>query len=286
MEQLNNFFVNPHPETNQDLLDSHSDLLNDIVNTGLNIIKQDNDSEDWIDHTPPTMQLRNFVELVDSISVLIRKSCPDPAKHILRNALETSFLIQFLLQDNQREKFKAFIVSNIMEHKEVTNRLIQNSNSNAIINGANTSFEEIINHYNNLLHSDELKEIYDRQLSLKTTKRGKTYWYQIFKGINSIRDIAKSINQEEMYVKVYSSLSAATHSSDVISGRMKGNRDGYAIIKQIRLPENATTVTNFASIIAVDLYDKYAEKRTPAFINEYLHWRKSTSIKIKSLYSR
>ena len=73
------------------ILDEYSKAIEEIVNFGSQILAWDLDALDGNEHDiTASMMFRQYLELIDSISILIRRSSTDACKAILRNALEIS----------------------------------------------------------------------------------------------------------------------------------------------------------------------------------------------------
>lgn len=268
MENLSHH-LQPRPSIEQKNLDYYADILDNIVNTGLNIIHYDNASKDFIDNAPRKMLLRHFLELIDATSILIKKASVLPAHHTLRNALEGFLLLKFLLFNDSREKSKAYIVANMMDYKDITYRLKQNGRKNFSDTGIDKTVDDMIEYYEATMNSAEYHKIYEQ---LKQVKGQQKNWYKIF-SVNTIKDIAKEIDEAVWYDRVYSSLSARTHGGDTIAGNMTNTVDGEAYIKNIRQTGQAQTVTSIATTIAIHCYDYYIQKNVPQFLTEYNMWR-------------
>ena len=62
--------------------------IDQLVNFGSNIIAWDMEKKDGGDEDlPPILFLRNFIEEIDAISILVRKSSIDSCNNLLRTAL-------------------------------------------------------------------------------------------------------------------------------------------------------------------------------------------------------
>ncbi|MEK6570359.1 MAG: DUF5677 domain-containing protein, partial [Bacteroidota bacterium] len=59
------------------------------------------------------MLLRQFLELLDAISILVRQSSIDPCKLILRSMFEVFLSMEYMLQEDTRKRASAFIVAYI-----------------------------------------------------------------------------------------------------------------------------------------------------------------------------
>lgn len=75
----------------KDLLNHFSVLISECVNFGSNIFTWKKYSKIDAEVIAPPMLFRHFLDLTDSISILIKEGCADPSKLLLRGLLETYF---------------------------------------------------------------------------------------------------------------------------------------------------------------------------------------------------
>jgi hypothetical protein len=59
---------------------------------------------------PPAMSLRHLIELLDSVSMLVRNGCVEPCKLLLRGVLESSFNVLYILQEETDRRALSFLV--------------------------------------------------------------------------------------------------------------------------------------------------------------------------------
>lgn len=90
-----------------------------FIDFGSNIFKWEDYSQSGEEDIAPTMLLRHFLDVLDSISILIKQSCPDPAKLLLRGALETHFSLGYLLAEDTYNRSMAFFVEDILTEIEI-----------------------------------------------------------------------------------------------------------------------------------------------------------------------
>jgi len=275
-------------------LNLYSDTIDECINFGSNIFIWDQ-SQDWIDATCIQMLLRHFLELIDSISILIRQSCPEPAKLLLRGALESYFSILFILKDNSRKKSIAFIVSDILGGNASIDRMIKTEDERLNnskdktrkrfhINDKEWNLEEIKKERSKILESsDEFKEVYALFEKLKK-KNNYPKWYQCF-GPNSIRDLAVVLNEEDLYLHLYTNLSASIHATDVIAGKGSQNKNDKSHITQIRYWGNTHTVTKHTLHLAITILREYVAIRVPTYSTQFKNWFASMQQEINNITS-
>lgn len=253
-------------------------MLDELVNVGSNILVNDKNVIDWIDNTP-TMMFRNFIELVDSISILIKNSSPDTARILLRSLVESYFSLYYVLIDDTRQRCKAFIVADMIDQSKLIQKIIDRENGSerkVNLSSGQYSLQEINDSRLNVLKSQDFKEVYEEFETLIKKSKGKITppWYKAFKGPSNIREMSISINQQEFYDKLYSVLSADTHSVNVISGKTSTDENGELGIHQLRCWDNVRLVTDNAINLSIKLFRIYVNQRTPTFSNKYNEWEK------------
>lgn len=57
-----------------------------------------------------TMLLRQYLELLDAISILVRQSSIDPCKLLLRSMFEVFLSMEYMLQEDTKRRASAFVV--------------------------------------------------------------------------------------------------------------------------------------------------------------------------------
>lgn len=119
--------VSIEPKEFRDLIDLVSSTLDELVNYGTQVVH-------WVGNNPkfkkpdvdvPLVLLsRHILELVDSISILVKKSSIDPCKVLLRAALESMLYIKFITAERSEERCKAYLVSYIISKKNENIKLV------------------------------------------------------------------------------------------------------------------------------------------------------------------
>ena len=59
---------------------------------------------------PPMLFLRSQIEIIESISILIKDSLADPCNALLRSIIETTLYLEYLLQEDTERRSLSFIV--------------------------------------------------------------------------------------------------------------------------------------------------------------------------------
>ena len=106
------------PEDVKDKLSTLSDSIDETIEFGAQILAWDLRRKGDDTDLPAIMFLRNMIENLDAIGILIRHSSIEPCKILLRTALENYCSIEYLLKNPAKAKQRAlcFLVWNFIEH--------------------------------------------------------------------------------------------------------------------------------------------------------------------------
>ena len=283
----------PH-EGIQPILDHFADLLEDAVNMGSNILEWDkNPKSTGEENIPPLMLLRHFIDLVDSISVLVRQSCCDPTQILMRAAFEAKISLDFLLEKDSIERANAFIFSDLLrqistlgkfdsstdEGKELKKTLAKEGLSSQ----AKINISIAKNHkksLENILLQSKFTALLAERDRLKSLKLKIPSWYGFFGGPKNIQELATSLGQRSAYELLYRTWSGSAHASDIYQGKISKMSDGGVGIVQLRNPQNLQLVTHTVLTFALYTFYGYTKARIPHKQKAIAHWHMG----IKNVY--
>lgn len=278
MENYKNIDVNL-----QSVLNYFADGLQQFIDFGIQIIDWDlqlpNKSDE---HLPPILFLRNFVENVDAISILIRNSSIDPCKGLMRTILENLVYIEYILEKETSQRSLSYIVWNTMnqnkwayksdgkspEFQNIRNTMKKdkylNNNDFPIYQESETSKANS----EELLRMDKYNPIYlEFERTKKTLKNPQ--WYSLFHGPKNIQKIFEHLEMHMLYEVFYRAYSGSVHGNDIIQGKIFGSSDGKSSIAQIRFPKNAQAITQNCCLFCCLTFKNYIDKRLPERQGEY-----------------
>jgi len=279
------------------LLTEFSEGLERVVDFGSNVFKYDLDKNRGSDENIPiTLTLRHFIELADAIAILIKKASVDPAKLLLRGALEAYFGLEYLFEADTQNRAMAFMVCYI--HKKLKffakfdpnkpqSQQFQASIRNDRLqpdfsSSQHTKFEIEKNKWEALLQKPIYQSAEADYQRLINSGESNPSWYRLFNGPRNIEQLAKHLKLTIFYEILYRQWSGPTHGTDIFEGKIFGNADGSADIVQIRYAKDAQSVTSSAIALSLKVYKLYMEKRIPERLEEYNNWY----ITIRDLYLR
>ncbi|MCU0413687.1 MAG: DUF5677 domain-containing protein [Ignavibacteriaceae bacterium] len=277
----------------QDLVDLVSSILDELVSFGTQVVH-------WVGNNPkfrkpdvdvPLVLLsRHIVELVDAISILVKKSSIDPCKVLLRSALESMLYIKFVATEKSEDRCKAYLISYIKNKKneylkykigsQIHNEFkIKIADDFLIKEGLNPFTKELNelveikiknldNWISNPIFSETIKE-YNR-VRKKFNRRPP--WYLLYGGAENIERLSILLNYQYLYEAVYRKWSDFVHASDVITGRIASGEEGKSSFFQIRLGNDIIEVAMFTVNITLSAYRQLIEFIVPEMLSNYSAW--------------
>ena len=288
-EPIDNILPRKANEHLQNILDQCSEAIDEVVNFGTHIVKSDIEQErDGKDHHIPTLFLRNIIELVDSISILVKQSSIDPAKIQLRSLLENHFGLLYMIEKNERKRSLSYmvwkakrdidflnqLVSTHHTHKDLSKRLARDSKHidlSHLLDREETF--NILKAKKILLSKPEFIDVYREYI--KTSKKPKLKyppWYALYNGPKNFRELADYLKRSAIYEFQYRKYSENVHITDVTKALAKSGKDEAQII-QIRDFEHYHDVFSFTVSYLLECYLEYTRKRIPSMYVRYSEWR-------------
>lgn len=243
---------------------------------------------------------RNALEILDSISVLVRASSVDPAGAVLLRALlETCFSAEYVISgitpQDRMKRARCYCVWDIHNHMKLKSKFDASTphgkqmkkelSKDIFAAGREIVIPENIQQASRgrekLLQDPKYKKIekeYQRIRRLKQNPR----WYELFDGPESIRKIAENSNKLSLYEVFYRSWSGSVHGTGLLkSEKMSVDKKGKGAAVQMRLAAEAQPVTENAVNIALMMYDLYLGRYTVDKKKDMAEWYKK---EIRAMY--
>jgi hypothetical protein len=217
-----------------DFLDQASSVLDSIVNFGSHLFKWSKEVEKMPSDEKLVLllMLRRALELLDSISILIKTSSVDSSKILTRALLELLFEIAYIIKDESNKKARSFVVWYINEHI----KLLQSHENKS------PQHEEFIRRIRNDKYLKKMKvpnledsgkridvlqsilkgyESENEEYQRTRSRRNKFPWYQMFDGPTNTEQLASSVELPGFYEIYFRYFSYTTHSKDIFEGVLK-----------------------------------------------------------------
>jgi len=267
----------------------HIELLIDLVNYGSNLIARafDSSKHDIDDVMIITVLLKHIVQMLDGVQVLLSSGNAHAAALQTRSAFEAYLYMLWIMKGDSKRKARFYYVFEIRKQRKWALRATPNTEERENFLKLYKEFD-----FAQAVNWDKLAEIakanlaiVDSILSQPTLKPindmiEKTKyldWYKAL-GMQSIKQIAKEVDEEPIYDLFYTKFSDVMHASSYRDQiRVKS---GSIELEPIRTLNDAQTVILLCCHIAIHGYrvilERYHLGELPNFKQKYIvDWRAS-----------
>ena len=281
----------PDPEIKA-ILDQFSDFLDEIVNFSTHVIKWCTENiKEGDEHLPIVQTYRHIVELTDSTSMLIRESCVEPCKILLRAVFEALLNVEYILHSDIEMRGKDFII--FSKHHRL--RILQRANP------SDDLFKEFmaLKEQDSLLSPMRIPEIpdiaerieaYCRIFAVpayaesekeykrikKKTRHAPRSWFNMHDGPGTIQELAYRLGKPAQYEILYRQWSDMAHGINIIDGKIKSEGPGEISFFQMRLPDEAQFLTTMASGLTLSTMLLFLKQYAKERLGDFGEWYKGT----------
>jgi hypothetical protein len=106
------------------IVNRFAELIEEMVNFGSQILIWDIHPEtSGEENIPPTMLFRHYLDIIDSVSILVRQGTGDTPKILLRAALEVKLYLKYIFESDTIDRCMAFIVADALNQIKVIKKL-------------------------------------------------------------------------------------------------------------------------------------------------------------------
>lgn len=270
------------------ILNQFSEVIEETVNFGSHVFK-------WCfsvatgrdENIPIFLSFRHIFELTDSVSILMKQSCIEPCKILLRAIFESLLTIEYILEKDTKQRAMDFMVWHTHQELKIFRRWDQD--------------DPLYKEYKNKIKDDKVlksmeihefpqikDEIAKRKKTLqlprysesekeyqcikKKRKKAPKWWFSLHNGPESIEKLAKKLNRPAQYHILYRRWSSAAHGVDIIRQKASVDEFGRVLVHQIRLPNDAQFVTLLTMSFASTVIREFIDHFTPEKRNEVRKW--------------
>lgn len=271
------------------IMNKYGDSLDKLVRFGSDLIDWDltrEGVEKKDGYLVPILFLRNLIENIDAMGILVRQGASDPAKSLLRTVVENFFSLEYLLAEKEHERSMCFHIWNTY-HNYKYYEMLDGSSERAKQLQALLRKDQSMKDSTPLVFEmvDKLKANAKELLALPLykefavefertkakLKKGTPHWYSLYDGPQSVEALANKSKFPALY-EVYRGLSNTVHGVNVIQAKIAGIGDGQIGIDQLRFPKEAHSMTQYAHNLCIATYDTYVSARLPERANEFKEW--------------
>lgn len=246
-----------------DILNHLSSLVEEVVNYGSHVFKWGIESIKGGDENAPVfLMYRNIFELIDAISILIRNSCIEPCKILLRSLFESFLSFNYLLEKDLKSRGIDFLVWN--RHKEINSIRRFNPNDelsieyekkkakDKIIKDLPTvkvsDIDKMLKDLNKMFDLPSYKEsVAEFQNILDRKGKPPRHWFSMRGGPNNMYELADHLGFPAQYDILYRSWSGLVHGTDIMKDKFSIEGPGEVSFTQLRFPLGVP----FVSLMAI-----------------------------------
>jgi len=205
------------------------ELLRQITNYGTNLILRayNSSSRGLTDVVVCAVLLKQVVEMIDAVQVLVEAGSTHAAYLPARAGLEASIYVDWILFSEPDKKAKCYIVGNYREEALWARRAIRGTEERAAINKLSKSLgmdwsaikdetevlaRNRLEEVKRVLAQKELESIDNEYTKLRKNRKRDVEWYELL-GVKSLRQVAQQVGRLLEYEVFYAKGSKITHSS-------------------------------------------------------------------------
>lgn len=284
MEDTLKFLGHDRDPNRQQFLNECSSKLNLLAKIGVRILEKEMDSATGEHVIPGLLFIRNQVEVVEAISVLIKDSLIDPCYPLLRVSLETLMQLDYLLGGEKRGA--AFLVwdrqrdistykrmdGTSEEYKQLKAKFAKDRFLKDVPVPIVSGTKEAVDRSEKFLKKEEYKSINEEFLKIRNEKARPKYWYALYSGPPNVIELAKHCKLDAVYDIIYRECSNYVHGTNIMDGKISRDEAGYLQIHQIRKSEKAKQVTLLSINFVGESFETYIDKRLPSLKGELKSW--------------
>ena len=269
------------------LLDWFADTLEEMVNFGSHILAWNmHPKANGEENVPPTMLFRHFLDLVDTISILVRKGTGDTPKIIIRAAFEVALYLEYLFEKDTYDRSMAFIVADTLNQIKIAKKLNSETETgkslyktfreeellSKVDNLDTTELDDFVQGKERLLQMPQFEKAFKEFQRLRELRENKPNWYRYFDGPKNIEGLARHLKQTTMYELLYRKWSGAVHGSDIYLGRIERVSTEQVNIVQLRFIKDLQEVVNYSLTLCVKTFRLFVQSRLPEKGDDLKKW--------------
>ena len=273
----------------QEILNQYSSALEEMVNFASHVAKWCAEKKHGGEELAPLfLSFRHIYELIDAISVLVKYSCIEPCKNLLRSVYESVLAIKYILEkdtdirgtdfmtccwhhkinelrkDDPDDCMHKQLLAAIQKTEYMKDKQLPETPN---IKEIKERIKLLMDHLNSSEYIESEKE-YQR---IKKVGR-KPGWYSMHRGPSDLEGLALHLGVPLEYELYYREWSGLVHGFDIIMDNIKVIGYNQVLLSQIRLPSNAFDVTQKAMNFGLEIILRFVEYFVPEKVNMAKDW--------------
>ncbi len=224
------------------------------------------------------------VEALDSVGVLVRNCCIDPAKVLLRSLMEAMFGIKYMTQGDSERKAIQYVVAHAHARidwykkldptTETGKQLRAQIDKDATFRGLGIVVLDTTAQIDNLermLARDEYVVVEAEWQRMRGQKGGRIRWYSLFDGPKRVDELAAAVGDNAWYEVLYRFYSGEIHATNAIES-LHSTHDMRGTYQPFRYPTDLPTVARLAVSMALRTYRSLIDMLVPDERLPYAAW--------------
>jgi hypothetical protein len=284
----------PKPEI-KNILNHYCYYIEEAVNFGTEILlwefKQSKDQT-----VTSLLLFRQYLDILDSLSILVKNGSSDPCKLLLRSLFELNLSIHFISAKHTQHRAYSFLVFDIYNSLKELDRLdlqkqsgIQLSSkisSEKWIPDFGSKYDEIsiqkerdrltqlLKHPEYLIVHEEHDRVKNEKNSKGSLKYKKIEWYTLFEGVTNIESLAGILDKKTLYEVFYRHWSKSVHVTDIIRKKITQLDDEKVFIHPLREPTNLMFISRIACNLTINTFGHFVNACHEDKSDNYYSWEK------------
>jgi hypothetical protein len=224
------------------------------------------------------------VEVLDSIAVLVRNCCIDPAKALLRGQMEAMFAIEYMAQGDLERKAIQYLVGHTHARIDWYKKLAPTTETGKQLKARLSKDQSLhgldIVELDTTAHIDNLEKMLARKeyaiveaewQRVRRQREGSVWWYALFDGPKRVEDLATAVGDHAWYEILYRFYSGEIHATNAIES-LHASLDAQGTFQTIRYPADLPTVAQLALSMAFRTYRSLIDMFVPDERQPYADW--------------
>jgi hypothetical protein len=224
------------------------------------------------------------LEVLDSVAVLVRKCCIDPAKALLRNQIETMFGIKYMSQGDSERKAIQYVVAHAHARIDWYKKLDPTTKTGKQLRAQiskDSTFRGLgiveldttaqIDNLERMLAREEYVAVEAEWQRVRGQRAGRIWWYALFDGPKRVDELATAVGDQAWYEILYRIYSGEIHATNAIES-LHATRDMRPTYQPLRYPTDLPTVAKLALSMSLRTYRSLIDMLVPEERLPYAEW--------------
>lgn len=256
-------------------LDRAAGVLERIVNYGTHLLVKCDGAAVAEHQAAPLMIGRQIIEIIDAVSVLVRRRAVDPCKILIRTQIEAVMYLEYIAHADTDRRSLQYVVGHI--HARIEDHLKHDPNTPqgkqvaAELRKDKTLRDVPIRPYDSTPRIANLRRILERpthapieaewqrmkdeqkQRRKENAGASPIHWYSLFGGPRTIQELARTLRNNGWYEWIYRLYAAEAHCRMGMRS-LQPLKSGASAYKPLRDPLDLQTIFNFSATLGLNSY--------------------------------